>query len=126
MVAIADVSRTLHDTMSEARFFQDNNQRADSTAMQRETHRAEYVRRRAIDESPLAIANVVHIEPNPNVNTVVVQPLCKNKHSLLVVVIYFEFLFHNLIFLKNSCIENGFGIDRKLCKRLGLGLRVIP
>ena len=104
MIAIADMSSTLHDTMSEARLLQVTNQRADSTAMQRPSHRAERMRRRAVNESPLASTHVTHVELNPNVNAVVVKPLCKNKHALLVHVVYFEFRFHNLIFLKNSCV----------------------
>ena len=103
MIAIADMGGTLHDTMSKARFFQYNNQGTDSTTVKRERHRAEYVRTRAVNESPFTIANVVHVELEPNVNTIVVQPLCKSKYSLLVVVVYFEFRFHFLYFLKNSC-----------------------
>jgi hypothetical protein len=91
--------------MSEARFLQVTNQGTDSAAAQRVGHRTEYVRRWAINESPFAIANVVHVKLEPNVNTIVLQLLCESKNSLLVVVVYFEFRFHFLYFLKNSCIK---------------------
>ena len=119
MIAIADMLRSLHDAMSEASLLQVTNQGTYSTAVQRE----EIISKK----SPFTITYVVHIEPNPNVNTVVVQPLCKNKHSLLVVVIYFEFLLHFIFFLKNSCIKNRiWNSPGRLCLRLGQGLRVKP
>jgi len=127
MATVTDMGGTLHDAMSEARFLQVTNQGTDSTTVQRGSHRAEYVRRRAVNESPFTSTHVTHVELNPNVNAVVVKSLCKNKHALLVHVVYFEFRFHNLIFLKNSCIKNRiWNSSGQLCLRLGQGFRVKP
>ena len=119
MIAIADMLRSLHDAMSEASLLQVTNQGTYSTAVQRE----EIISKK----SPFTITYVVHIEPNPNVNTVIVQSLCKNKDAVLIVIVYFKFRFHNLIFLKNSCFKNRiWNSPGRLCLRLGQGLRVKP